>query len=294
MEPLPSFSSYSLPPTRSPSPFGHSLERCPRNASSSQPTFLSFLNLSPTRSPSPIGHSLERCPRNASSSQLTLLPFLDLPPPAIQNDCTSTEAGQKKKRKTFKRYVKRFMQFLFHSDGGNSDSSGEIIFDPHAPVRRDPSVSERAGPVFREVDWSPAPRLERRGALRGHRGDMDPGAGRVECEGEECCGRRGRRLTRRRLVKERAGLEGGEEGVDASEVQEALGEDIVAMLRAHADSAIGGLEEGAHKFEAGSREGWREGTRQCEEVGAGDEGSEESCYGELSRHPSPKTGERRW
>lgn len=175
--------------------------------------------------------------------------------------------------------MKRFARFLFHFDGGKTDSRGEIIFDPYDQIRRGPiraSGGFRERPVFGEVNWNPGPRLERRGATRGRRTEVQQ---ETECEGEECCGRRGRERTRPWLAEEGAEIEGGENGMDASELEEALGPEVVAMLRAHADSAVSGLGEGRG-----------DGGSPCEEIEGGDQGSEESRNGELSAHPSPKTG----
>ena len=85
--------------------------------------------------------------------------------------------------------MKRFARFLFHFDGGKTDSRGEIIFDPYDQIRRGPiraSGGFRERPVFGEVNWNPGPRLERRGATRGRRTEVQQ---ETECEGEECCGR---------------------------------------------------------------------------------------------------------
>ena len=109
------------------------------------------------RCPPSFGHPLERCPRNASSSQLACLPFTnlaDLPP---QPGSISPKPAQKKKGGWVKCCMKRFVRFLFHSDGGKTDSRGLPIFEPYAELRRARApararvrASER--PVFREVN----------------------------------------------------------------------------------------------------------------------------------------------
>ena len=111
------------------------------------------------RCPPSFGHPLERCPRNASSSQLTCLPFMNLPGLPPQSGSTSREPTQKKKGGWVKCCMKRFVRFLFHSDGGKTDSRGVPIFEPYADLRRAPvraPVRARARgserPVFREVN----------------------------------------------------------------------------------------------------------------------------------------------
>ena len=237
-------------------------------------THISAEPLPQIRFPSAFGTPLERCPRNASSSGLTRLPVLKRTP-ALQQVSSSTEPAEESKRGRFKQFVKRLARFLFHSDGGRTDSHGDIIFDPYGHMSRGPNragVSENERPIFREIDWNPPPRLGRKGAMRKSGG---------RCKGEECCGGRGRDTRARpQLVGDGTGYEWGEEAIDTSEMQ-GWGREVVETMRHHADSAVSGL---------GDKPKLGEGQQcQCQGVEDDDQGDEESWNGELSPHPSPKT-----
>ncbi|KAG6990906.1 hypothetical protein G7Y79_00060g092100 [Physcia stellaris] len=200
------------------------------------------------------------------------------------------ENGKKNKKKSaFVKFAKRITRFLFHFDGGRTDSRGRLLLrdlnrspDPRNMRRRTRGTTfsgER--PVFRDVDWNPSPQPGN-GEVRGE--EQGEGSGSRQCCAvgtgtayEGCC----EGPSRPKLVTSEAEV--------AASVNR--GEEDNEENRGQTDSGVGGLvyqssSEDGHDYARGD---------QCScGILSGDDGNDEMPadevgYGELSAHPSPFT-----
>lgn len=201
--------------------------------------------------------------------------------------------GGNKKKSAFVKFAKRITRFLFHFDGGKTDSRGRPVLrdlnrspDPRNMRRRTRGTTfsgER--PVFRDVDWNPSPQpgnSEVRGEEQGE------GSGRRQCCAvgtgtayEGCC----EGPSRLKLATFDAEI-----AASVSEGAEIENEGN----REQTDGGVGGLE---HQSSAGNGHARVvQGRCGCGII-SGDDGEDgddeiprdEWGYGELSAHPSPFT-----
>lgn len=204
---------------------------------------------------------------------------------------TKKEEGGKKKF-AFVKYAKRIGRFLFHFDGGKTDSRGRPILrdsndspDPRhmrGRIRGKTFSGER--PIFRDVVWDPSPQLEE-GEVRGE--EQGEGSGRRRCCAvgtgaayEGCCGGPSRPTPATLDAEVAAPVHDGVE-IDNEDGRE------------HTDRGVTGLEyrsssedvhNHAHRVQGGCDCGMISGEDNVDGSPEGEEG-----YGELSAHPSPFT-----